>query len=149
VIETLMLLAVLLVVVPVMLFGMCFFGRVSFDLLREICLRSSALELLPEGIWGSANVSEVHLFPWTCIASVKLDTLGERPVISIQTTEWPPSPIWKQCSRSTRRMLWQRHNRRQPPLCLFIHEASASPETILQAIESELAFYKRTVSESK
>lgn len=138
VVETLVLLAVLLVVVPVMLFGLSLFGRFSFELLREIWQRSSALELLPEGIRGSTNLPGVDLIPWDCIASVQLEAMGERAVLGIQTTKWPPVPIWKKCSRATRRVLWTRYNRRQPPLILDIRDADAPPEVILHTIEEEL-----------
>ena len=122
----------------VMLVGVAFFGGFGIWGIRKCFRPDVVLQVLPEGIWGITDLPEVRLIPWDCIASVKLDTLGERPVIGIQTTDWPPRPIWKQCSCATRRMLWRRYNRRQTPLILEIGDADAPPEVILHTIEEEL-----------
>lgn len=141
-------LALLVIFGTVALVGVVFFGGAFIQFWKD-CLRPpSVVELLPEGIRGGTNIGDI-IIPWSCIASVRLELLEKQETIGIETTEWPPYPLWKNCSGGVRRMLWQRHNRRQTPIYLFLHEVSASPEVILRAIEDELAFYRKLVSESK
>ena len=144
----LFLLAVALVVVigTVMVIGVVFFGGAFLHLCKE-CLRpDTVVALLPEGLCGSTNIGRIVVL-WSCIAAVRLETVEKESVLGIEMTRWPPYPLWKDCSSGARRLLWQRHNRRQMPLYLFLDEAAAPPEVILQAVESELARYRRTGSE--
>lgn len=127
----------LLIVVAVMLVGVVFFGGMIVPLWKD-CLRPpGVVELLPEGICGRTNIGDI-VIPWSCVESVRLELGGKQTAIGIETTQWPPDPLWKDCSSSVRRMLWQRHNRRQTPLILYIHHAAAPPEVILHTIQKEL-----------
>ena len=145
---TLFLLAVALVVVigVVMVIGVVFFGGAFLHLCKE-CLRpDTVVALLPEGLGGRTNIGHI-VVPWSCIASVRLELLEKESVLGIEMTRWPPYPLWEDCSSGMRRLLWQRHNRRQTPIYLFLDEAAAPPEVILQAVENDLARYRRVASD--
>jgi hypothetical protein len=138
--------ALLVVVGAVAVIGVAFFGG-AFIRLGKACLRPTAVvELLPEGLCGNTNIGRIAV-PWSCIAAVRLETVEKAPVLGVEMTRWPPHPLWKDCSSDVRRLLWQRHNRRQMPIHVYLDEAAAPPEVILQAIENELAHYRRSASE--
>ena len=128
----------LVIIGAVMLVGVVFFGAMIVPLWKDCLWPPGVVELLPEGIHGRTNLGDI-VIPWTCIDSVGLKSAGTQATIGIETTEWPPYPLWKDCSGGVRRILWQRHNRRQPPLVLYIHNAAAPPEVILHTIQEELA----------
>ena len=131
-------LALLVIVGAMMLVGVVFFGGMIVPLWKE-CLRpSNVVELLPEGICGRTNIGDI-VIPWSCVEAVRLELVGKQTAIGIETAQWPPDPLWKDCSGGVRRMLWKRHNRRQAPLILYIHHAAAPPEAILHTIQEELA----------
>ena len=146
--ETLVILVLFVIFGSVMLVGVVFFGWAVTEWWKTCLHPSPVVELLPEGIRGNTNIGDV-IVPWSCIASVKLESPKKAATIGIETANWPPYPLWKDCPSGVRRDLWKRHNRRQTPFHLYLHDAAASPEVILKAIEAELTSYRSTISESE